>query len=99
MVVISAPSACTARTEQLFTLSPSSSTVQEPQFEVSQPMGVPTRPEPVAQVVREQQARLHLVLVDDPVDLHPNSCHGPSRTASRRWRRAGRVTWLTWQRT
>ncbi len=44
MVVISAPSACTASTEQLLTLMPSSSTVQAPQFVVSQPTGVPVRP-------------------------------------------------------
>ena len=44
MVVISAPSACTASTEQLFTDRPFSRTVHAPQFEVSQPMGVPVRP-------------------------------------------------------
>ena len=35
-----------ASTEQLFTLSPSMSTVHEPQLEVSHPIGVPTRPRP-----------------------------------------------------
>ena len=44
MVVISAPSAWTASTEQLLTDSPFSSTVHAPQFEVSQPMGVPVLP-------------------------------------------------------
>ncbi len=44
MVVTAAPSACTASTVQLFTLTPSSSTVQAPQLEVSQPTGVPPSP-------------------------------------------------------
>ncbi len=44
MVVTSLPSAWTARTEQLLTVSPSRSTVQAPQFDVSQPIGVPVRP-------------------------------------------------------
>jgi len=44
MVVICAPSACTASTAQLFADIPFSSTVQAPQLEVSQPTGVPVRP-------------------------------------------------------
>ncbi len=44
IVVISVPSAWTASTEQLFTLTPSRCTVQAPQLEVSQPIGVPTLP-------------------------------------------------------
>jgi hypothetical protein len=44
--VIVAPSAWTASTAQDFTLSPSMSTVHAPQLDVSQPMGVPTRPRP-----------------------------------------------------
>ena len=42
-MVTSCPSAWTARTEQLFTDRPSMSTVQAPQLEVSQPIGVPVR--------------------------------------------------------
>ncbi len=44
IVVISAPSAWTANTVQLFTLAPPSRTVQAPQLEVSHPTGVPTLP-------------------------------------------------------
>ncbi len=44
MVVIWLPSACTARTAQLLTDSPSSSTVHAPQLDVSQPIGVPVLP-------------------------------------------------------
>ena len=44
IVVTSPPSACTARTVQLFTLCPSSSTVHAPQLLVSQPTTVPTLP-------------------------------------------------------
>ena len=40
-VVTSRPSACTASTVQDFTGTPSSSTVQAPQWVVSQPMWVP----------------------------------------------------------
>jgi hypothetical protein len=43
-VVISDPSAWIARTVQLFTLRPLSSTVHAPQLEVSQPITVPVRP-------------------------------------------------------
>ena len=43
MVVISVPSACTARTVQLFTARPSISTVHAPHWLVSQPMCVPVR--------------------------------------------------------
>ena len=44
MVVMSAPSACTASTVQLFTDSPSMCTVQAPHDDVSHPMFVPVRP-------------------------------------------------------
>src|SRR4051812_917533 len=44
MVTRSAPSACAARTVQLFTASPLRCTVQAPQLEVSQPTCVPVRP-------------------------------------------------------
>ena len=44
MVVISAPSACTASTEQLLTDDPFISTVHAPQLEVSHPIGVPVLP-------------------------------------------------------
>jgi hypothetical protein len=45
-VVISCPSACTASIVQDFTGLPSTSTVQAPQFVVSQPMCVPVSPSP-----------------------------------------------------
>jgi hypothetical protein len=41
MVVMSEPCACTANTVQLFTDMPSRSTVQAPQWVVSQPIWVP----------------------------------------------------------
>ena len=44
MVVTSQPSACTASIVQLFTDSPSTSTVHAPQLDVSQPTLVPVRP-------------------------------------------------------
>ena len=44
MVVTSLPSACTASTEQDFTLCPSRWTVQAPQLLVSQPTTVPILP-------------------------------------------------------
>ncbi len=44
MVVISLPSAWTASTAQLFTDTPSISTVHAPQLLVSQPIGVPVLP-------------------------------------------------------
>ena len=44
MVVMSAPSAWTASTVQLFTDSPSRCTVQAPHDDVSQPMLVPVSP-------------------------------------------------------
>jgi hypothetical protein len=46
MVVTSDPLAWTASTLQDLTLRPSSSTVQAPQLEVSQPTTVPTLPIP-----------------------------------------------------
>ena len=45
-VVISCPSACTANIVQLFTGAPSNSTVQAPQWVVSQPTWVPVRSRP-----------------------------------------------------
>jgi len=44
IVVTVAPSACTARTAQLFTDSPFRWTVHAPQLDVSHPMGVPIKP-------------------------------------------------------
>ena len=44
IVVTSLPSTWTARTLHAFALRPSMRTVQAPQFEVSHPIGVPTRP-------------------------------------------------------
>ena len=44
IVVMSAPSACTASTVQLFTDSPSMCTVQAPHDDVSHPMLVPVSP-------------------------------------------------------
>ena len=62
MVVISWPSAWTASIVQHFTDSPSTSTVQAPQHDVSQPTFVPVRPHVVAQVVDEQPPRLDVVV-------------------------------------
>ena len=61
MVVMSAPSACTASIVQDFTDSPSTRTVQAPHDDVSQPTLVPVSPTVVAEVVDEQRARLDLV--------------------------------------
>ena len=61
--MISAPSAWTPRTVQDFTDSPSSSTVQAPHEDVSQPTFVPVSDEALAQDVDEQVARLDLELV------------------------------------
>ena len=51
MVVISAPSACTASTAQLFTDTPFMCTVHAPQLDVSQPTGVPVLPSRFSQVM------------------------------------------------
>ena len=62
------PSAWTASTVHDFTDSPSRWTVQAPQDDVSQPTLVPVRPQFVAEVVDEQQARLDVVGVRRAVD-------------------------------
>ena len=71
---ISWPSAIAASTVHDFTGSPSISTTQAPQLDVSQPQWVPVRPSVVAQEVHEQQSRLDvarvLLAVDGHRDLH-----------------------------
>ena len=83
MVVISLPSACTASTLQDFTLRPSSSTVHAPQLEVSQPIGVPTRPSLVAQPVHEQQPGFDLVLPLNAVHIDADPSHTSATTDPR----------------
>ena len=61
MVVMSVPSAWTASIVQDFTDSPSTSTVQAPHDDVSQPDVGAGEPDVVAQVVDEQQPRLDVV--------------------------------------
>ena len=75
MVVIALPSTCTASTLQDFTDRPSSSTVQAPQFEVSQPIGRADQAEIVAQPVHQQRARLHLALPLHAVDIDADPHH------------------------
>ena len=67
-MVISAPSACTASTEQLLTETPSISTVHAPQLEVSHPIGRTGLAEHVPEVVNQQQPGLYLIDVADAVD-------------------------------
>ena len=73
-----APSAWTASTLQALTLRPSSSTVHDPQFEVSQPIGVPTWPATFAEPVDEKSPRLDLITRDDPIDGDADVNHGSS---------------------
>ena len=68
IVVITAPSAWTPRTVHDLTDSPSSSTVQAPHDDVSQPTFVPVSDEALAQHVDEQVTRLDLELVTRSVD-------------------------------
>ena len=72
MVVMSWPSACTARTVQLFTDSPLRWMVHAPHDDVSQPMLVPVSPSVLAHVMDEQRARLDVVVCAVAVhgDLH-----------------------------
>ncbi len=63
MVRDRAPSACTANMVQDFTDWPSRSTVQAPQWLVSQPICVPVRLSGLAQEMHQQRARL-----DEPLD-------------------------------
>ena len=78
MVVISSPSAWTASTEQLFADTPFSSTVQAPQLEVSQPMGVPDAARHLAYVMHEQHAGLDVIVVPHAVDSHADLGHPAS---------------------
>ena len=75
IVVISCPSAWTPSTVHDFTDSPSSSTVQAPHDDVSQPTTCPGQAEPLAQDVDEQLARLELELVRDAVDREGDVPH------------------------
>ncbi len=68
IVVTERPSACTANIVQLFTETPSSSTVHAPQLEVSQPTCVPVKSEFLAQGLHEQQPRLDVERALDAVD-------------------------------
>ena len=70
MVRMSAPFACTANMVQDFTDLPSRSTVQAPQWLVSQPICGPVRFELLAQEVDQQRARLDQRLDRLAVDLH-----------------------------
>ena len=56
MVVICAPSACSARIEQDFTARPFMWTVQAPHWAVSQPTWVPVRAELLANQLHQQGA-------------------------------------------
>ena len=67
-MVMSAPSACTASTVQLFTDSPSMWIVHAPHDDVSQPMFVPVSADLLADVVHEQRPRLDVVGVRRAVD-------------------------------
>ena len=75
MVVISAPSTWTPRSVHDLTDAPSTSTVHAPHDDVSQPTFVPGQPQPVAEDVDEQLARLELQLVPRPVHGQRNASH------------------------
>ncbi len=77
-VVTSRPSACTASTVHDLTGTPSSSTVQAPQWVVSQPMWVPVMLKRLAQEMDEQEARLDFRFMLGAVDLDGDrmACHG-----------------------
>ena len=67
MVRTSRPSACTANMVQDLTALPSSTTVQAPQIEVSQPMCGPVRPSDFAQVMNQEQTGLKLSVCVAPL--------------------------------
>ena len=71
MVVISEPWACTANMVQLFTDMPSRSTVQAPQWVVSQPIWVPVSEQVFADEMHQQRARF-----DEAFDLGAVHLHG-----------------------
>ncbi len=73
--MIPAPSAWTPSIVHDFTDSPSTSTVQAPHEEVSQPDVRSGQPQPVAQDVDEQLTRLELELVPRPVHGQCNASH------------------------